>query len=136
MNGFFKNLQRVIVRLLVISFVAVTFFGFQAFSSGNAMLVAQAETVTTPEGVYYKGTPDRGAIRNDQQLDNAQRKLKGTADNIKEKLNLDEPIPESTREFLEDVRTNVEKTVEPITGGKSGYYQDNIPPERILRDKR
>lgn len=137
MNRFFKNLQRVILRLLVISFVAFTLFGFQAFTSSNVMLLAQADTVTTPEGVYYKGTPDPGEIRNDQQVENSQRRLKETADNVREKLNLDEPMPESTREFLKDVRTKVEKSVEPITGGKPGYYQEeNIPPERILRDKR
>jgi hypothetical protein len=136
MNRFLQNLQRVILRLLVIFFVTFTFLGFSAFDSGNAMLLAQADTVTTPEGVYYKGTPDRAAVRNDQQLENSQRQLKGAADNIREKLNLDEPVPESTREFLEDVRTNVERSIEPITGGQPGYYQENIPPERILRDKR
>ncbi|MFM2060836.1 MAG: hypothetical protein RLZZ507_506 [Cyanobacteriota bacterium] len=136
MNHFLKNLQRVILRLLVISFVVFSFFGFPVFSSGNMMLIAQADTVTTPEGIYYKGTPDAAEIRNDQQVENAQKRLKDTADNVRERLNLDEPIPESTKEFLQDVRTNVEKTVEPITRGKPGYYQENIPPERILRDKR
>lgn len=127
MNRFLKNLKSVILRLLVISFVAFTFFSFPAFSYGNRMLLAQADTVTTPEGVYYKGTPDQEEIKNDQPLENAQKQLKETADNIKEKLNLDEPIPDGTKEFLEDVRTNVEKSVEPIlepiTGGKPGYYQ-------------
>lgn len=136
MNRLFKSFQRLILRLLVISFVVFAFFGFQAFSSSNAMLLAQADTVTTPEGTYYKGTPDQEAIRNEQPLENTQRQLQETADNIREKLNLDEPIPESTRQFLEDVRTNIDKSLEPITGDKAGYYQENIPPERISRDKR
>ncbi|MBE9058082.1 hypothetical protein [Sphaerospermopsis sp. LEGE 08334] len=136
MNRLFKSFQRLILRLLVISFVVFAFFGFQAFSSSNAMLLAQADTVITPEGTYYKGTPDQEAIRNEQPLENTQRQLQETADNIREKLNLDEPIPESTRQFLEDVRTNIDKSLEPITGDKPGYYQENIPPERILRDKR
>ncbi|WP_311381504.1 hypothetical protein ACOWPH_25950 [Anabaena sp. PCC 7938] len=93
------------------------------------MLVAQADTVKTPEGIYYKGTPNAAELRNDQ------KRYKDTGDNIKEKLNLDESIPESTREFLDDVQTNVEKSVEPITGTRHGYYQENVPPERVLRDK-
>ncbi|MGM3304896.1 hypothetical protein ACSQ6I_02750 [Anabaena sp. WFMT] len=130
MNKFFKNLKRVNLRpILVIFFVILTFFGLQSFGHSHTMLVAQADTVKTPEGVYYKGTPDASEIRNDQ------KRLKDTGDNIKERLNLDEPIPESTREFLNDVQTNVEKSVEPITGTRHGYYQENIPPERILRDK-
>jgi hypothetical protein len=100
------------------------------------MLLAQAETITTPEGVYYKGTPDPGKITTDRETENTQRYLRETADNFREKLNLDEPVPESTKEFLEDVHTNVEKTIEPITRGQPGYYQQNIPPEKILRDKR
>jgi len=50
------------------------------------------DTVRTPEGTYYKGTP------NDDE--NIIEKAKGTAENIKNKLNLDEPLPRSTKEFL------------------------------------
>ncbi|WP_341530907.1 hypothetical protein WKK05_17510 [Nostoc sp. UHCC 0302] len=50
------------------------------------------DTVRTPEGTYYKGTP------NDDE--NIIERAKGTAENIKNKLNLDEPLPRSTKEFL------------------------------------
>ncbi|MBD2628814.1 hypothetical protein [Trichormus variabilis] len=126
MNQFLNLLQRKIFpSIVVISLVTFTFFGFPALNYSNSL--AQADTVKTPEGIYYKGTPDTGKIRNDKQVENAPKKLKETAENIKERLNLDEPVPDATKEFLEDVQTNVEKTVEPITGTRRGFYQENVP---------
>jgi hypothetical protein len=139
MNNLFNWLQKLILRqVLIIFLVGFTFFGMQAFQSGSSLLVAQADTVKTPEGVYYKGTPDTG-IRNDQQVENAQRKLKEATENIREKLNLDQETPEATKEFLESTQRKFEETVEPITGTRRGYYQENpatgnITPERIIRD--
>jgi hypothetical protein len=139
MNRFFDRLQKIILRqILVIFLLGLTFLGIQAFNDDNSMLLAQADTVKTPEGVYYKGTPDDGAIRNDQQVENTQRKLRENANNIRERLNLDEETPEATKEFLESTQRRFEESVEPITGTKHGYYQENIPPnvspERVLRD--
>jgi hypothetical protein len=106
------------------------FFGLQSFNYGQSMLLAQVDTVKTPEGVYYKGTPDnQGMVRNDKQMDNAQKRLKNAGDNIRDRLNLDEETPEATKEFLDSVRNKAEDTVEPITGSKRGYYQEN-PPQR------
>ncbi|MBD2692232.1 hypothetical protein [Anabaena catenula] len=126
MNQFLNFLQRKFFpSIVVISLVTFTFFGFPALNYSNSL--AQADTVKTPEGIYYKGTPDTGKIRNDKSVENAPKKLKETAENIKERLNLDEPVPDATKEFLEDVKTNVEKTVEPITGNRRGFYQENVP---------
>ncbi|WP_071191823.1 hypothetical protein [Trichormus sp. NMC-1] len=126
MNQILNFLQRKIFRpIVIISLMAFTFFGFPALNYSNSL--AQAETVKTPEGIYYKGTPDTAKIRNDKPVENAPKILKETAENIKEKLNLDEPVPDATKEFLEDVKTNVEKTVEPITGTRRGFYQETIP---------
>jgi hypothetical protein len=136
MKVFFTKINRLIFRLLVISFVVFTLLGLPAFSSKNTILLAKADTVTTPEGVYYKGIPEQGKITSDQQNENNPRYFQDRSKNIREKLNLDEPVPESTKDFFEDIRTNVGKTLEPITGSKNGYYQENIPPEKILRDKR
>lgn len=111
---------RQISTILILGFV---FFSFPAFSYSNSMLVAKADTVKTPEGIYYKGTPDEGKFGNEGQLENAQRKLKEAGDNVRKKLNLDEKTPEATKEFLDSVKNKVEKTVEPITGNRRGYYQ-------------
>ncbi|MBW4630053.1 MAG: hypothetical protein KME49_32225 [Brasilonema octagenarum HA4186-MV1] len=76
-------------KILTVFLVGLTFFVTQAF--GYGALQAQAnETVTSPEGVYYKGTPE-GAGRinhNDNNVvDQAKQNLKETADNVREKVN-------------------------------------------------
>lgn len=52
-----------------------------------------------------------------------KNKLEEAIDTVVEKLNLNEPLPESTKEFLQDVEEKVEETVSPITGDTSGFYQ-------------
>jgi len=118
-------------KIMVVFLVGFMFLLGQAFSFVN---VAQAD-VTTPEGIYYKGTPEgqNNGIQNDNQVRNAQNKLKGAADNIREKLNLDEETPRATKEFLKDAKNRVGEAVSPATGSREGYYQN--PPTKQLRDR-
>ena len=81
------------------------------------------ETVISPTGIYYKGTPEEAKLGNKASNADSKNPLKSFAENVKEKLNLDEPVPESTKEFLDSTEERVEKVVEPITGTKEGYYQ-------------
>ncbi len=120
-------------KILAVILVAFTFFMFQGFGYINNTQ-ALAETIETPEGIYYKGTPDlNGSSGNmqkgKQQVDKAGNKLKenaeNLAENLKEKLNLNEELPRSTKEFLRDTEEKVEDRVAPITGTKKGYYQGN-----------
>lgn len=85
-------------------------------------------TVVSPYGYYYKGTPDPAVIENDANSINnksadSKNPLESIADNVREKLNLDEPLPKSTKEFLGSTEKRIEKVVEPITGNKEGYHQ-------------
>ncbi len=48
-------------------------------------------------------------------IENTREKLKETADTVREKLNLDEPISPSTKAFAEDLK---EKVAHPLTGDK------------------
>ncbi|MEA5566763.1 hypothetical protein [Anabaena sp. UHCC 0399] len=122
MNRVISWVQNFLLRqVLVICLIGATFFIGQSFIYTNAM-IAQAD-VKTPEGIYYKGTPDNEGIRNDTQVRNAQEKLKGTVDNVREKLNLDEETPRATKEFQDNVKRKVGEAVEPITGEERGYYQ-------------
>jgi hypothetical protein len=122
MNRVISWLQNFFLRqVLVICLIGATFFIGQSFIYTNTM-IAQAD-VKTPEGIYYKGTPDNEGIRNDAQVRNAQEKLKGTVDNVREKLNLNEETPRATKEFQKNVKRKVGEAVEPITGEKRGYYQ-------------
>jgi hypothetical protein len=95
-------------------------------AASNLQGALPENAVTTPEGKYYKATPDiDNQINNDNNniLEQARASLKETAENVREKLNLDEPLPRSTKEFLRSTEERVEETVEPITGIDKGYYQ-------------
>lgn len=82
------------------------------------------DTVKSPLGTYYKGTPHSSLVETDtKSVDTGKNPLQKIADNVREKLNLDEPLPESTKEFLDSTEKRVEKAVEPITGTKQGYHQ-------------
>jgi hypothetical protein len=119
-------------QIMVVFLVGFMFLLGQAFSFVN---VAQAD-VTTPEGIYYKGVPEgqNSGIQNDNQVRNAKSKVKGTADNIREKLNLDEETPRATKEFLKDAKNKVGEAVgNTAKESKEGYYQN--PTTRQIRDK-
>jgi ABC-type dipeptide/oligopeptide/nickel transport system permease component len=77
-------------------FVVFAVFFVQFFNYIN-VLPAQADTVQTPEAKYYNAQPTE---KDKQLVDNAKKNLEDIGENIREKLNLDEPLPESTKEFL------------------------------------
>ncbi|MBD2491459.1 hypothetical protein [Aulosira sp. FACHB-615] len=114
-------------KIMVVFLVGFMFLLGQAFSFVN---VAQAD-VTTPEGTYYKGVPEG---QNDNQVRNAQSKLKDAAENIREKLNLDEDTPRATKEFLKDAKDKVSGAdSNQSRASREGYYQN--PPSKQLRDR-
>ncbi|MDH6064228.1 hypothetical protein [Umezakia ovalisporum] len=129
MKSLFSRLKNILLRQIILIFViGFVFFSFQIFNYSHEMLLAQAYTVTTPEGTYYKGAPNNNPpIRNEQRVKNAQKNLQETADNIRENLNIDQPIPEATKDFLDTAQQQVEETLEPITGTPHGYYQEHRP---------
>jgi hypothetical protein len=80
---------------------------------------SSGETVKSPTGIYYKGTPHASLpLETDTKPVDTKNPLQKIADNVREKLNLDEPLPESTKEFLGSTEKRVEKVVVPITGTK------------------
>ena len=102
-------LQTIRLRQVVTVFlVAVTFLVSSAFSSD---LQAQARSIT-PEADSYQvdrsNNDNRAQYLQEDQIENSQNKLKSTADNIREKLNLDEELPRSTKEFLNQVEDKVD----------------------------
>ncbi|PLZ96037.1 hypothetical protein CEN50_20145 [Fischerella thermalis CCMEE 5268] len=120
-------------HIMTVLLAGLSIFVMQAFSN---ILPAQAnETVKSPYGYYYKGTPDENVVNRDfdqnrnlmnnekSMADNAKRNLKNTAENVREKLNLDEPLPKSTKEFLNSTKQKTEDLVKPITKNREGYYQ-------------
>lgn len=88
-------------QILTVFLVGLTFFVMQALGYGNALIAQAEETVESPVGIYYKGTPsdtssgtssgtssETSNIQNDNKLvEKAGKNLKETADNVKEKVN-------------------------------------------------
>lgn len=83
------------------------YYGNRGYSDNTANRGKIGDTVTTPEGTYYKGTPDSN------QIENSQNKLSKAADNIREKLNLDEETPQATKDFMHSVKSKVGEVVNP-----------------------
>lgn len=120
-----------ISQIIVVFLVGFMFLLGQAFSDIN---VAQAD-VKTPEGTYYKGIPEgKGEIKNDTQTTNTQNPLKEAADNIREKLNLDEKTPRATKEFFDPSTNEAGDKASSSDANREGYYQN--PPSKQLRDRR
>ncbi|MEA5622090.1 hypothetical protein [Nostoc sp. UHCC 0251] len=117
-TSWLRNIR--ISQILVVFLVGFMFLLGQAFSYVS---VAQADVIT-PEGTYYKGIPDeQGEIRNDTQTTNSQNPLKQAADNIREKLNLDEETPRATKEFLNSTKNKVRENGQALTETEEGYYR-------------
>lgn len=109
-------------KLIVLCVATITLFLGQFFNSGNSLL-AQSPGIT-PEGDYYQVEPEytgKGPVTSVKET------LKNATENIVEKLNLNEPLPPSTKKFINQVEDSVGGTVEPITGNQEGYYKkENI----------
>ncbi len=119
MNRLITSLLNLRLRQIVTVFlIGLTFWVMQAFGYSN-QLQAQAKSLT-PESSSYQvdntDTPDIGQLQNDKQVENAQKNLKDTADNVREKLNLDQPIYPGTKEVLNDVQDSLKGAVNTVTG--------------------
>ena len=119
MNRLITSLLNLRLRQIVTVFlIGLTFWVMQVFGYSN-QLQAQAKSLT-PESSSYQvdntDTPDIGQLQNDKQVENAQKNLKDTADNVREKLNLDQPIYPGTKEVLNDVQDSLKGAVNTVTG--------------------
>ncbi|MBE9015258.1 hypothetical protein C7Y66_12530 [Chroococcidiopsis sp. CCALA 051] len=111
--------RQVTIVFLVGLTVSILQFGY------NSNLSARAETVT-PEARAYQAKQPGTEMNRGNPLEKAKESLKETAENVREKLNLDEPLDPGTKEVLNSAQKNVEKTVKPVTGKEQGSYQQNM----------
>ena len=118
-NSLLQNLS--LRKILTVFLVGVTFFVIQAVGFSNAS-PALAEAVT-PEATSYQ--VERVETKNIKSDNGLIEKVKEAADNVREKLNLDEPIDPGTKDFLNSTQERVEDAVKPITGKEKGSFQDN-----------
>jgi hypothetical protein len=120
-------LQNVLLRqILTVFLVGLISFTIQALSYDRGLQV-QAQVMTPEEYSERVNILNRERFGKEiEPLEKAKTSLKETADNVKEKLNLDEPVPQSTKDFFSSVQKKVEETVEPLIGSEPGYYQDSV----------
>ena len=109
MNRVISWLQSVLARAILTTVIVGTAFSIAiSFGFGNP-LPAHALPLLTVDTSSYAADPDDYRLptyakadgnQKPDLIENSRDKLKSAADNIKEKLNLDQPLPESTKEFL------------------------------------
>ena len=92
-------------RLAVAFLVGLTFVGLQF---GSVASPAQAETVT-PEANSYQSQQARNTRELGKQTKNS---LKEAVENVREKLNLDEPLDPGTKQVLDSAKIKTEQVVE------------------------
>lgn len=103
-------------QILTVFLVAFAFWTVQVFGYSN-LLQAQAKPLTPEATSYEVDATSTDEIQNDNKLvENARQDLKSTADNVREKLNLDQPLYPGTKEFLNDVQESAKDAIDTVTG--------------------
>lgn len=109
----FKNLinkRTDAVFLIGLSLIFVSVFSYPNIAVAKPL---------TPEATSRYQVPDADSkidIDDKNPVENLKDNLEDTKDNIVEKLNLNEPLPKSTKDFLRSTEDRIEDTLEPITG--------------------
>ena len=112
MNRVISLFKKIQIRQIAVVFLAgIAFFSFQAFGYGN-LLSAQAGTLT-PEAKSYQ-TESNYAGK--EAVDTAKKQTGNALENIVEKLNLNEPTPQETKKFFNQVKESPVKALAPETG--------------------
>lgn len=99
-----------ITHLFTLSLVVVTLLIGITFSPGQQMQ-ASARSLT-PEANEYQVDEAPTIDLDNEHAHRSQQNLKNTADNIREKLNLDQPLYPGTKEFINDVQDKAGETIE------------------------
>ena len=107
MKKFTSRLVTICLRVGIIFAVGIALiFSSELELSGNKMQAFA--TPLTPETKSYEiARPAR------QPTSDTEKDATGVLDNIREKLNLDQPIAPSTKRFIESVKDNVGEAVTP-----------------------
>lgn len=113
-------------QILTTFLVGLAFLASTALAPFGYLLPAQAASFT-PEAKDYQVDRTNSQIRvnPDSVRDNVEEagggvvdSLKNTAETVREKLNLDEPLPDSTKAFFKQVQGKDVQVEEPRPSGK------------------
>ena len=98
-------------QIMIVFLVGITVLLFQAFSYSNT-LQAQAEPVT-PEATSYQVNRNDTNIE-DNKLVQSRNNLKETAENVREKSNIDAD-DSGKKDLANSVQEKIEELVKPLT---------------------
>lgn len=132
MNQVISFLQSIRLRQIATAFlVSAAFFVMQAFGYGTSVQALANNTTLTPETNAYQVPGSNGSINartetlKDQTEDtgsNLLEKIGEAAENVKEKLNLDEPTPPSTKKFFNQIQDKADDVVgKTVQGTQEGF---------------
>ncbi len=122
LTSWWRKLQ--LHRVFTVILAGVTFLVSTALISLSSALPAQA--ATTPEARSYQvdhsssQIPIAGQAKADQSSGGLVESLKDKAETVREKLNLDEPLPQGTKLFIKQLQGKDVKVEEPKPGDKGG----------------
>ncbi|MBW4541274.1 MAG: hypothetical protein KME43_19365 [Myxacorys chilensis ATA2-1-KO14] len=118
MNKVIAYLQRLRLRqFLMASLIGLTFLVSFAVGQFSDSLPAQAAPITSANQSKAQAEGTRASSGG------LVESVKDTAETVKEKLNLDEPLPESTKLFFKQVQGEDVKVKEP------GFSEDEETPK-------
>ena len=101
-----SRLVRICLRVgIICALCTAILFSSELQLSGNKM---QAIATPTSETKSYEIPLDAR-----QPTSEIEKDARSAVDNIREKLNLDQPIAPSTKKFIKSVKTNLEEAVTP-----------------------
>jgi len=107
MKKFTSRLVTICLRVGIIFAVGIALiFSSELELSGNKM-----QAIATPLAAEAKSYEIPLSDR--QPTSDTEKDARGVLDNIREKLNLDQPIAPSTKKFIESVKDNVGEAVAP-----------------------
>lgn len=125
MNTIIAQVQRLRLRqTLTAVLIGMIFFVSAALGAVSSALPASAEPVT-PEAKSYQVSPTERQVGTDSEDgEGLGESLKNTAETVREKLNLDQPLPESTKDFFKQIKGEPVTIEEPRPSGKGGAAQN------------
>lgn len=132
MNQVISFLQSIRLRQIATVFlVSAAFLVMQAFGYGTPLQALANNTTLTPETNAYQVPGSNGSINartetlKDQTEDTGSsllEKIEEAAENVKEKLNLDEPTPPSTKKFFNQIQDKADDVVgKTVQGTQEGF---------------
>lgn len=126
MNRITSHLQKMGLRQVLATFLVGCAFWASAFLGLLSYEQPAYAASSTPAVKSYQTDQNlRQTQTSSEAKDGLAGSLKDTAENVKEKLNLDQPLPESTKAFFKQVKGEDVTVEEPRPSGKGGTPQNN-----------